>query len=269
MPPLLTASVADQAFAQLRRAIMTGELAAGERYSVERIADLLDLQVSRTPVREALVRLSEAGFVTVEPKRGFRVIKRNVHDIEELFQIRLMLEVPAAYRAAHKDAVVNIEKLSAEFNAMDEIAQSSPEEELEASPSDTPMPSSHELDLKFVDGDTRFHERILKGAGNKRLVLDVRKLRFSITALGAWRLSQSRRGGLRRVQHEHKTLLNAIEHHDQQAAAQAMYSHLVNTGNDLMLLLEKEGEGTFDRQWFDSVVVPSPLCHASRLSGVS
>ena len=255
MPPLTTASVADQTVDVLEHAIVTGQLEPGERYTAEGIASLLDLQVSRTPVREALLRLSEAGYVVVEPKRGFRVIKRNAHDIEELFQLRLMLEVPATYVAAHPSAMMNLTKLRAEFDVMANIAQFA-EKRPRNNTTEAPDPSSQELDLKFVQADTRFHERILKAAGNKRLVHDVRKLRSGITALGAWRLSQARIGGLIQVQREHKALLTAISRHDQAAAATAMYKHLVKTGSELMLQLEREGQGTYNREWFKSVFVP-------------
>jgi DNA-binding GntR family transcriptional regulator len=250
---LVTASVAEQALEVLRRAIWTGVLKAGQRYSADELAK--QYGVSRTPVREALVRLSEAGFVTVEPKVGFRVVKRNARQVQELFQMRLMLEVPAAYCAALAD--VNIEKLRQEFEAMDEIARSWSKEPVEGRAHDRREPGSQELDLRYVDVDTRFHECILAATGNNRLVLEVRKLRHNITALGAWRLSKSRReNGLLGMQEEHKAMLDAMEERDPPAAAHAMYAHLVTTGDLLMKELEREGEGGFDREWYTGVVVP-------------
>jgi DNA-binding GntR family transcriptional regulator len=254
---IVTASVAEQAVTAVRHAIVTGELKAGHRYTADFLAHKYG--VSRTPVREALVRLSEAGFVIVEPKVGFRVIERNVRDVQDLFQMRLRLEVPAAYQAAHPRGLIDIERLREDFEAMRVIARSQAEAWAEA-PS---APESQDLDLQYVDVDTRFHERILEASGNKRLVLEVRKLRHNITALGAWRLSQSRQDangnlekGLLAMEREHEALLDAMDRRDQPGAAQAMYSHLVQTGDLLMTVLEKADEERYDRDWYAGVFVP-------------
>ena len=254
---IVTASVAEQAVTAVRDAIVTGELKAGHRYTADYLADKYG--VSRTPVREALVRLSEAGFIIVEPKVGFRVIARTVREVQDLFQMRLRLEVPAAYQAARMRGLIDIERLREDFEAMRAIAKLQVEAWAEA-PSG---PESQELDLQFVEVDTRFHERILEASGNKRLVLEVRKLRQNTTALGAWRLSQSRQDtdgcletGLREMEHEHGALLDALERQNPPAAAQAMYSHLVRTGDLLMTVLEKDDEERYDREWFAGVAVP-------------
>jgi DNA-binding GntR family transcriptional regulator len=253
MPPLVTASVAEQTVAVLRDAIMRGDLAPGVRYSVEAIAKQLQLGVSRTPVREALVRLSEAGMVKVEPKRGFQIIKRNVHDVEELFQMRLMLEVPATYRAARAVDTTTLRKLRDQFDAMDMIAS----KRCEMSTRNRSDPSLEELDLEFAKRDAEFHEQILEAAGNKTLVADVRDIRYRITALGAWKLSMSRDEGLPEVQEEHKLLLDALESQNPQAAATAMYNHLVKTGETMSQLVEARGQGSFNPEWCVGVVVPT------------
>jgi DNA-binding GntR family transcriptional regulator len=252
---LVTASVAEQAVKALRTAIVRGDLKAGRRYTTDDLAQKYG--VSRTPVREALVRLSEAGFVAVEPKVGFRVIKPSVRDVQQLFQMRLMLEVPAAYHAAGHKTPIDMEALEGEFLAMDKIAKA--RAEAPASNDD----ESRELDLRYVEVDTHFHELILEASGNRRLALEVRKLRHNTSALGVWRLSESRRDkngrlekGLLKMQKEHKALLDAMKRGDQAGAARAMYDHLLETGTLLMEELEKDDEGTFDRDWSDGVVVP-------------
>jgi DNA-binding GntR family transcriptional regulator len=257
MPPLETRSVADQAAEVLRDAILTGQLKPGELYSVERIADQLELGVSRTPVREALVQLSAAGIVVVEPQRGFRIIKRNVHDIEELFQERLVLEVFATFRAVLAiekgmiDKAALIARLRRKLEQMGVLAKR--REALGKQNSSDP--ELQDLDLEFVKLDMRFHERILKAAGNQRLANDVGHVRYSITALGASRLSLA--SGLLNVQREHELIFEAVEDGDPHAAARAMYDHLVSTGNAMSRLLEKEQQGSFDPGWMKGVVVPS------------
>src|SRR3954452_17936991 len=228
---VLAPSVAEQVATLIREAIIKGELEAGERYSVEQIAKLLNLrrpsstgapsvQLSRTPVREALVRLSEAGMVRVVPNRGYEVLKTDVHDVEELFQLRLMLEVPAAYRAAQRADETVIEQLRLELGAMERIASQAGDK--------------LDPDVEFLEPDIRFHELVLEAAGNRRLVLVVRQLRYNISTLGAVKLSASREGGLSDLLDEHKPVLASLEDRDPEAAAQAMYDHVMNTGNALM-----------------------------------
>jgi DNA-binding GntR family transcriptional regulator len=90
-------TLAARAHDAIRAAIVDGRLAAGERYSVARLAERFG--VSRTPVREALLLLERQGVVRFERNRGVRVLETSVHDLEEVFTLRLLLEVPATYRA--------------------------------------------------------------------------------------------------------------------------------------------------------------------------
>ncbi len=84
----------------IRVRIVTGEFAAGEIYSAPALAAVLG--VSATPVREAMLELTADGLVEVVPNRGFRVVEPSQHDLDEIFELRLMLEVPAAERAAER-----------------------------------------------------------------------------------------------------------------------------------------------------------------------
>ena len=91
-------SLADAVVEAVRAGITAGELVPDETYSVYQLADLLD--VSRSPVREALLRLAEAGLVQINRNRGFQVVLPRARDIEEIIEIRLALEPAAARRAA-------------------------------------------------------------------------------------------------------------------------------------------------------------------------
>ena len=87
-----------------------------ETYSVYQLADLLD--VSRSPVREALLRLAEAGLVQINRNRGFRVVIPQARDIEEIIDIRLALEPAAARRAAEHATDDEHAAIRAAFDAM-------------------------------------------------------------------------------------------------------------------------------------------------------
>ena len=87
---------------QLRERIVTGRLAQGARLPEARLSRELD--VSRVPLREALPRLEAEGFVTTEAGRGAAVRTWTARDVEDLFDVRLALEVAAAAHAARRVA---------------------------------------------------------------------------------------------------------------------------------------------------------------------
>ena len=86
-------SLAEMVFEEVRSAIVTGQLEPGSRHSVVAIAD--QLGVSRTPVREALLQLASHGMVRFERNRGVLILKMSPQDIREIFEMRIMLEVPS------------------------------------------------------------------------------------------------------------------------------------------------------------------------------
>src|SRR5690349_6992656 len=75
-------SLAEAVALAVREGIAAGELRPGTTYSVYQLADLLG--VSRSPVREGMLRLAEAGLVEIRRNRGFRVLPPQAHDIEEI-----------------------------------------------------------------------------------------------------------------------------------------------------------------------------------------
>lgn len=83
---------------EIRRRIFAGEYAPGERLRERDLSEALS--ISRIPVREALARLEADGFVVASPRRGATVRRLTLKDVDELFDLRLSLEVMAARRAA-------------------------------------------------------------------------------------------------------------------------------------------------------------------------
>lgn len=260
-PTLVTTSMSEQLTAVIRDAITTQKLLPGERYSVEQIAAMLDLGVSRTPVREALVRLVDAGLVSFERNRGVRIHKPAVHDLEELFQLRLMVEVPAAYRGAqHIDEMLTY-RLQGEIDAMDRAVKACRElvrtETADNTDADGRDEALNSIVRDFVEHDTAFHELVINAAGNKRLVRTVRGWREVITTLGGWRLAKSQ--SLETILKEHTDILHAIKNKDPKAAAQAMYQHIKETGDLLMKELQEElpDSGNFNSHWFEGIATPN------------
>ena len=89
---------ADRAMEVLRGRILAGDYAGGERLGEAELA--AELGMSRTPVRQALLRLAGEGLVEVAPNRGARVIARSGRELEHVFELRSRLEGLAARQAA-------------------------------------------------------------------------------------------------------------------------------------------------------------------------
>lgn len=83
---------------EIRRAVLEGRLAAGERLNMTVLAETLD--VSPTPLREALQRLAGNGLITLSPQRGAYVTELTSTDLGDIYKLRLLLEPKAAEEAA-------------------------------------------------------------------------------------------------------------------------------------------------------------------------
>ncbi|MGC9668312.1 GntR family transcriptional regulator [Planosporangium sp. 12N6] len=213
----------------LREAIRSGELAAGRLYSVQDLAE--SLGVSRTPVREALIRLASTGMVRFERNRGVRVLRSTPRDLEEVFELRLLLEVPAARLAATRMRPDDVAELRGCLDRMRAAAEAGDESGL-------------------MEHDRRFHALVLAGAGNQRLVALVEGLRDQVLTRGASTAGTSRT--LHDIAGEHVPVLERIEAGDADGAAAALRDHLLHTARLLISQEYDGGTGAADA-WADEV----------------
>ncbi|NJC73934.1 GntR family transcriptional regulator [Planosporangium thailandense] len=202
----------------LRSAILSGELVAGQLYSVQDLADVLG--VSRTPVREALIRLASTGMVRFERNRGVRILRNTAEDLEEIFELRLLLEVPAARQAVARMADDDVAELRRCLDGMNDAAAAGDE-------------------ARLMESDRRFHTIILEAAGNRRLAAFVDSLRDLVQTRGVSTAGTSRT--LRDIADEHVPVLERIEARDADGAAGAMRSHVLQTA--ALLLKQEFGAG--------------------------
>lgn len=215
----------DRVFASLRESIVTGEFPAGSLHSIYRLADLLG--VSRTPVREAVLRLADTGLVTIERNRGVRIRGVTVDDVRAVFELRLLLEVPAAaHAAAHAD--------QAAVAALDDALAHMREHALR---DDEP---------RFVEHDRRLHDVVAGVLGNPRLQAEIATLRDSIQSRGASTIRRSR--SMVELAQEHTPIVEAITMRDPVAAAGHMQAHLVRTATLLMQQVAEPGADV-DPRW--------------------
>jgi DNA-binding GntR family transcriptional regulator len=190
--PIEYQSLRGQARRALRTKIVTGELVPGQLYPIGRIAE--ELGTSATPIREALADLSHAGLVEVVRNRGFVVRELTEHDLDEILELRLMLEVPA------------VERLSGHIEPADEAAC------LELVESCRLAASRGDLE-GFLETDREFHLRLLKTLKNDRLVQIVDRLRDEARLFGLPYMARTNQ--LVASADEHEQLLKALVHSDQ------------------------------------------------------
>ncbi len=218
-----TATVNAQVLDALRAAVITGELPPGTLHSVHTLAG--QLGVSRTPVREALIKLAQQGMVRFERNRGVRILQTSLHDLEEVFALRLLLEVPATRRAVQLLKPATLRELRQVFAAMEKAAAADDE-------------------YRMWEHDRRFHRVLIAASGNSRLAEYVDGLRDMVLRRGVSTAHRSR--SLQVIVAEHRVVLERVEDRDVEGAAQAMRAHILHTAQLLVTQEAGAENGTFD-----------------------
>lgn len=196
-------SLREQVAHALRAALITGEMRPGVVYSAPALA--AQFGVSATPVREAMLDLAKEGLVEAVRNKGFRVTELSGRDLDELAEIRGLIEVPTVARLAATGHAPSFETLRPVAQAIVEAAERG------------------DL-LAYVDADIRFHLDLLALAGNSHLVEVVRDLRNRARLYGLSALH--RRGMLVGSAREHLTLLDLLRAGDTGGTERLMREHI-------------------------------------------
>jgi len=149
-------SLGQEAFADLRRAILRGELEPGSRLIEEKTAERF--QASRTPIREAFLRLEQEGLIVRRAKGGFVVGRASLEDVDEVMDMRAVLEGHAAARAARRadpELVAGLEERLAVYEAALDGGQKE----------------------RLAEANTAFHDCLYAASGSARLVRIIGELR--------------------------------------------------------------------------------------------
>lgn len=196
--------LADRAHMEIQTAIFSRQLPPGTALSVPELAR--QLEISRSPVREAVQRLVHEGLAVAVPYKGAEVARVTVEDLQELYEVREMLEGMAARRVAeHPD-----EAFSGELASLLEE-----HDRLLAGPAHF---EGH------VNMDMRFHRSIREKAGNAYLVEALENLQGKVR-LAMHSLWQSD-GAPQRALADHRAILQAIQSGDAGAAETAARAHI-------------------------------------------
>jgi DNA-binding GntR family transcriptional regulator len=203
-------SFREQARQFIRGLIITGQMRRDELYSVPRLA--ADLQVSATPVREALLDLAREGLLEPVRNRGFRVVALTPKELNDIFAIRLLLEVPSMAEVARRGG--SPEQLQ-ELRRLAEAMQKS------AAAGDL---------MGFLETDRKFHIALIDMVGNEPLSNMVAALRDRVRLFGF--SGGKTKEHLSKSAAEHFQLLDLIEKRDAAGAA-AMIKHHLERSRDV------------------------------------
>jgi DNA-binding GntR family transcriptional regulator len=208
----------DRAYASLREDIVEWRLAPGT--VLQEVEQSERLGVSRTPVREALARLTADGLVAAQGGRGLVVTTVSAESVEQLFELRRALEQEAARAAAKNRQAVPFLDLRDRFEAAaDLLADGDP---------------SHSRYYALVDDLDR---AIDDAAANPYLVAALRNLRPHLARLR--RVSRDDPARLRAAADEHLLIVEAIVDGDAELAASATRVHLYRSLQSVLASAER------------------------------
>lgn len=187
---------------RIKKAIMDGTLKSGELLSENKLA--ADFVVSRTPVREALRVLESEGFVTVLPGRKIIVSVPTQRDIEEINDIRLLVESAALRRITPQDKDI--------FERLDECL-------------DNAMIALRKNDFAELErNNTVFHMTLVSALGNQRLYNFVDSINDAAERMR--RYSLAKKDWAKRFVQEHKDIVALLKKGKSEAAVTLLKKHI-------------------------------------------
>src|SRR5262245_41009693 len=213
----------DQAYAEIRRRILDNHYAPGHQVLEQELA--ADLGMSRTPVREALVRLQNERFVQLIPRHGMRVVPLSIHELRDVYEVLTALELTAIERLIR--AELDDESLMAIEKSVDEMDLAVRKKDVDA----------------WAQADERFHRSLVTLCGNRRLAEMVEMLweqghRARMTTV---RL----RASLEQSNREHRAVLDAIRQRDWRQARARHAKHRARAMTEILNLLQQTRLGSF------------------------
>ena len=206
--------LSQRAYERLREMAMTYGFRPGERLNEGELAR--QLEVSRTPVREAMHRLVSEGLLVLVSGRGFHARPLEVKEVYDLYETRLALETVTVALAAERATPEWLAEIDAYLDESVRAQEEGPRERL----------------LEFDEG---FHERVAEATGNLELLNMLRNVNARIHFF-RWVDMQGRRD---RTQAEHRALVEAIRARDPARATEIARAHITRRLDQIVGVLRE------------------------------
>jgi DNA-binding GntR family transcriptional regulator len=201
-------SLNDMAYQSLKEGILKGILKTGEVYSELELARRF--RISRTPVREALIRLSAENLIVFHPRKGISVISFSQKDIENLYELRGMIEETAILKISTHLTLEQIQEIKQLISEQEKC-----------------MASDYYDEDLFLDIDRKLHLLFIEASENPFFVKPYNSIRDCMDLSNKKGLKKKGRG--HEVIEEHRAILKALIQRDGKKVKKALEKHLIKS----------------------------------------
>ena len=216
-------SAVDRVYSELRTMAMTFRFLPGERLNEAILAK--ELGVSRTPLREALNRLSTEGFLSFSANFGFSRKTIDVKEIFDLYEYRMFLELAAVKLVVER---ATDEQLSEILEFVTQSARELPNRTVD----------------EFVQLDEQFHEMLMKLTGNIQMLQSLRNINARIQFV-RWMDIKERRP---QTHAQHKLIVAALRKRDREEAERLIAEHIAQRLDQIVEKVERSYGRIFVRR---------------------
>lgn len=205
--------LSDKAYYLIRQRIITLELPPMS--AIDEQALMEELQLGRTPIREALQRLAAENLVSIIPRRGMFVADIGLTDLQQVFELRMMLEGFCARLAAQRASDNQLAEMQRLIGELDHV------------------PDSDRKALMIID--EQFHELLYQASDNEFLADTLRRLHA--LSFRIWHLVLDRLGGVRGAMEQHVEIARALGARDEERAEALLREHICEFQNEIKAVL--------------------------------
>jgi len=203
----------EEAYHQIKEKIITLELAPSS--VIDEQALMQELGLGRTPIREGLKRLDSEGLVHIAPRRGMFVADISIIDLQEIFEVRIVMAGFCARLAARRITPEQIAQMEAVLKDLEHV--------------------QHGDSIALMNIDKRFQRILYQAAGNKFLADAMERLYDS--SLRLWHLVLHRLGDVRDAIEQHHQVLEALKVRDEKLAEGLIQQHIADFQNAIKAVL--------------------------------
>lgn len=206
--------LSQQAYEQIKQKIVSLELPPGS--VIDEAALREELELGRTPIREALQRLSLEKLVEIVPRRGTFVSDLGIMDLQRLFELRIVLEAQAARLAARRGRKQHWDRMRRTLSQLPGATESFDNEEL-------------------IAIDKACHE-IMYAATDNEFLHDTLVTLYALS-LRLWYFSLAEIGDMREAIVEHREILEALEAGDKERAEKLLVRHIKTFQDEIQAVM--------------------------------
>ena len=236
----------DRAYDYIRKRILSGDYQPGQHLMVKTVSN--ELEISPTPVRDALRQLEADGLVTIRPRLGAQVNAMGLKEFRDLCELRLVLETHTAGLAAQRRTEHELREMGLALNEMGRLTS----EMLTAAGT-----KGSRLLAEMARADAQFHIAIMTAAKNDLIRGEILRLHLinRVIARGSHAVSDdSDAEHLRKVLADHEVIFEAIARRDAVAARAAMKRSLQDIIDETIRIMARQERELIAREFTEEML---------------